>query len=272
LVVTSHGGDLAMPRPTGVRRALVSAILRRAAAVIAVSGHVKQLVEELGVPGARIDVIDMGCDTGVFTWTDPADKARRKTELGIDPKRPVVIGVGELVRTKGWDVFLHALSLDPRANELQVVIAGDGAEGDSMHALAHQLRVDQVRWLGSIPQDRLARFYGASDICVFPTRIEALGLVALEAMACGAVVIASDVGGLPEIVRDGETGVLVPVDRPEAITTAIWRLLGDPELRLRLLHAGRACAAEHSLDRQVARVVNVYRRVLEGPTTQPSDS
>ena len=121
-----------------------------------------------------------------------------------------------------------------------------------------------MRFLGAVEHEDLADYYALADICVVPSRTETFGLVALEAQALGTPVVASAVGGLTEIIADGQTGFLVPERQSQAFADAIARLLDDPELRARMGAAARDRAATFTWDRAVDRMAAIYRRVT-GP-------
>ena len=131
---------------------------------------------------------------------------------------------------------------------MNLVVAGDGP-----------LRHLVPNALGIVPHDELERLYDASSVFVLPSRSEGFGIVAAEAMAHGRPVVACGVGGLAEVVADGETGILVPPRRPDLLRAALERLQRDPELRRRLGRAGRARAeSRYSWDSVVARTIDVY--------------
>lgn len=259
LVITSHGGDITMPPVTGAKRVLVSQILKRADAVIAVSRDIARKLDVLGVPADRLHVINTGCDLSLFTYALGDEKRRLKQELELDPDRAAIIFVGELIPRKGGDLFLDALSKLPEAQASTILIAGDGEERARLEA--HPL-APKVKFLGSMPQRRLARYFAASDVFVFPTRDEPLGLVTLEAMASGAAVVAARIGGVQELVEHEKNGLLFEVERVDQIAHHLARVLRDRELRERLARAGLATAKESSLDRQVSRVVELYRSLI----------
>lgn len=259
LVITSHGGDINMPPLTGAKRALVAQVLQRADAVIGVSRDVARMLSGFGVSSERLHVVDMGCDLSVFTFTLGDAKRAAKAALGIDPDRAAILFAGELIPRKGGDLFLDALAKIPETHASTIVIAGDGPERAKL--AAHPIGA-RAKWLGFLPQTQLAKWFEACDVFVFPTRDEPLGLVTLEAMACGTPVIAARVGGVPELIEHDVNGLLFGVDRVEEIAHQLRRVLSDAELRDRLARRALFTALEHSLERQVSRVVEIYRSVV----------
>ena len=154
---------------------------------------------------------------------------------------PAVLGtIARLDPMKGIDVLVRSLPSIPGA---RLVVVGSGTEDASLRDLATSLGVGgRVEWAGwsEHPRSRLGDF----DVFVLPSRMEGLGIVLCEAMLAGLPVVASRVGGIPEVVVDGTTGLLVPPDDPIALSDAIARLLGDAELRARMGAAGRRRAEE----------------------------
>jgi glycosyltransferase involved in cell wall biosynthesis len=259
LVITSHGGDINMPPLHGAKKELVASVLSRASAVIAVSGDVARMLAGFGVPDTKLHVIDMGCDLSLFTFAIGRDKAPIKRSLGLDPERAVILFAGDLIHRKGCDLFFDALAQIPETQACTILVVGSGPEKER---LSRHLIAPRVQWLGAMPQKELARYFAAADVFVFPTRDEPLGLVSLEAMASGTPVVAANVGGVPEIVKHEHNGLLFGAERSNELAQHLRRLLADAALREKLARNGLETAKEHALDRQVARVVEVYRHVV----------
>ena len=187
------------------------------------------------------------------------------------PRRPGVRGpvlfVGRLVARKGVAYLIEAVA---RLPDTVLEIVGDGPERGPLEALVARLQIDdRVRFLGKISSDALAASYAGAAVCVLPSVLDArgdtegLGVVLLEAMHNGTPVVASRVGGIPDIVEDGVSGLLVPAGDPEALAGALRRVLGDPTLAQRLGEAGRRRVAERfSWDVIVERWEAVYASLL----------
>ncbi|MFL5824576.1 MAG: glycosyltransferase family 4 protein [Solirubrobacteraceae bacterium] len=208
---------------------------------------------------------------GLAMSADPLPRAEARRRLGLDPEVPVVAVLGRISDWKGQDVLVRALA-DPAlaVRGTLGLIAGEawpGAEdrGPNLSQLAAELRVsDRVRMLGF--RDDVETVYGAADLVAVPsTAPEPLGDVAIEAAASGCAVVASDHGGLPEIIRDGETGRLVVAGDAGALARAAAELLEDPDLRRRM---GAAAAADvrsrFSAARLLERLQNLYEGLLAG--------
>jgi glycogen(starch) synthase len=155
------------------------------------------------------------------------------------PARPFILGIGRHVPQKGFDVLLRAFArAELPAHDL--VLAGDGPERPRLMELARELGVEgRVRFPGKADRATAVALFKGCDFFVLPSRQEPMGIVNLEAMAAGKPVIASRVGGVPEIVADGETGILVEPENPDALSAVIRRLAGDGSLKRRLGAAGR---------------------------------
>lgn len=180
--------------------------------------------------------------------------------LPFDP--PVVLLLGRLVSEKGFDVALRAcVNVTRELPDMRVVLAGDGPERDALAALVDELGLgDTVERLGGVPMDEVAAVLRRATVVVVPSRYEEpFGLVAVEAGLAGRPVVAGRVGGLPEVVEDGQNGLLVPPDDPDALAGAVLTVLRDPALAARLGGEGRA-RAEH--DFGIDRHVDAYEELF----------
>jgi starch synthase len=200
--------------------------------------------------------------------------------LGIDPDRPSVVFVGRITRQKGIEHLLAAAAaIDPAAQLVLFPSAPDTAEvGREMRARAKELAESRgsVLWLEEvIPRAELIQVFTNATVFVCPSVYEPFGLVNVEAMACGTAVVASAIGGIPEIVVDGETGLLVPFEAAVGghpadsgrfasdLAGAINQLLADPEAARAMGAAGRARVLERfSWPAIAARTMDVYHSVL----------
>jgi D-inositol-3-phosphate glycosyltransferase len=151
------------------------------------------------------------------------------------------------------------------------VIGGDVEDGQSsqseevarLKAMQEQAGVsDLITYLGKRGQDTLPYYYSAAEAVVVPSHYESFGMVALEAMACGTPVVASQVGGLAFLVQDGVTGYTVPVDDPQALADRLYQLLCDPSLRKSLGLQARTLAQEYAWERIAERIIALYREVV----------
>jgi glycosyltransferase involved in cell wall biosynthesis len=193
------------------------------------------------------------CSREAATYATRVGRARRVTVLpnGYDPAefrpgpsfphpRAYVLGLGRLEAQKGFDILVEALArLEHPAVDL--LLAGDGSERSTLETLTATRGITaRVRFLGATDRPTtLALLRGAAAVAC-PSRFEGLPLVCVEALAAGRPLIASAVNGIPEVVRDGETGILVPPEDPVALAAALRRVLGTPEEGVRLAARGRA--------------------------------
>ncbi|MEW6474591.1 MAG: glycogen synthase [Actinomycetota bacterium] len=256
--------------------------LEAADAVIAVSEAMKDDILDAypAIDPDRIVVIHNGVDTDEFT-PDPATDTL--PELGIDPDRPYVTFVGRITRQKGLDLLLSAAEhFDPDTQLVLLPSAPDTPEvGEEMRARAEKLARQRsgVLWLEQVlPRPQLIQVLSHSAVALCPSVYEPFGLVNVEAMACGTAVVASDVGGIPEIVVDGETGVLVHIELgadgqpadPETfvrdLAEAVNSLVSDPVAAERMGVLGRKRAvAEFSWPAVASRTVELYSSLVRSP-------
>jgi glycosyltransferase involved in cell wall biosynthesis len=236
---------------------LDNATARLAAALLAVSEDTRRAYEDQGYPH-RIDVVY----NGVAATSLVADGLRE--ELSIPPTAPLVVEVGRLCEVKGQRELIDAIARVPDAR--LVLVGADLEQGGAYErALRHhaaELGVgDRVVFAGY--RDDAMRIVAAADVFALPSWTEGLPLVVLEAMALGRPVIATTVGGTPEVVSDGETGLLVPPRDVKALTAALERALDDEELRRRLGAAGKRRVEERfSSEAMTRKVLAVYDEVV----------
>ncbi|OLB09095.1 MAG: hypothetical protein AUH06_00705 [Gemmatimonadetes bacterium 13_2_20CM_69_27] len=243
-----------MPRTSPVELLPVGLTADR---TIAVSEAVARALRRRLHPGARLRVVPNGIALErVDAPPPPADLAAARAALGDPGGRPVVAMVSRL---KDQHVVLQALPLIQRG----VVVACVGTEPDGRLGALAQALPDRHRVVFVPLSERALAFYHLATVAALPSRMEGLSQALLEAMALGLPVVASDAGGNPEMVRSGETGLLVrPLD-PAAWAEALERLLGDGALARRLAHAGRALVRrEFTLERTAERTEAVYREAL----------
>jgi len=250
-----------------------------AAAVIAVSHGMRTDVLHAypAVDPARVHVVHNGIDTSAL---QPSPDPRVLARHGIDPSRPYALFVGRISRQKGLAHLLQAAKeFDP---DICLVLCAASPEtpemaqetAEAVAALAQARGSQSVHWIDSpVARPELIALLSGALAFVCPSIYEPLGIVNLEAMACQAPVVASDVGGIPEVVVDGETGMLVhyAADEPEAfaagIASAVNRLAAEPGLAAAMGTAGRERAvASFGWDAIAHRTLDVYRQALAEPS------
>jgi D-inositol-3-phosphate glycosyltransferase len=250
---------------TNVRNEIERRIVRAADAIVASTEYERAaLVEAYGARAERVTVIPAGVDLRAF---DPVDRGMARAAL--DLRGEVLLFVGRLDPVKGLDTLLEAVKLLAHRPRLRLLIAGGSLRGGKVDADEEYLRhlardlgiADRVEWLGPVDQERLPLYYSAADVCVVPSRYESFGLVALEAMACGAALVAAPVGGLPGIVRDGENGLLVPERKPELFAERIRWVLDDPLLAGRIRGNARRAVEAYSWSTNAERTRALYAKL-----------
>jgi glycosyltransferase involved in cell wall biosynthesis len=212
-------------------------------------------------PEGKFTVIHSGVDLRSFR-ADPYPPSEAKALLGIPPELTVVGTVGRLTPVKGQEVLIRAVAeLIRRGVKIFLVLLGEGELRRDLEELSLRLDISEhVRYLGWRPD--VAPVMAAFDIFCLPSRNEGMGKVLVEAMAMGKPIVASNIGGIPDIVRSSENGILVPVGDVEAWVEAIARLCRDPEERRRMGDAGVAMAPRYSLGEMINRIDRLYGDLL----------
>jgi glycosyltransferase involved in cell wall biosynthesis len=251
LVSTKHNDDRFRVGPF---RHVERALARLADRVVAITDSLRRFtVEQVGIPADKVETIHYGLDDLPGAWGEnPPDS--------VPDGVRVLLTVSRLTPQKGVDVAVRALPLLPDDIVL-VVLSSTQEEREPLESLARRLGVERRLFLlGRVPD--VAAWLGRAELLVHPARWEGFGLAVLEAMLAGLPVVASNVSSLPELVVDGETGVLVHPDDPSALALGIDRAL---EQRERLGAAGRARArSEFSVERMAAKTADLYGRILAG--------
>lgn len=228
--------------------------------VVAVANSEARLLQAGGLREPQLQVIYNGVpDHG------QEQPIHWRAELGWPAEAPVVGAVGRLERPKGFDVLLQAFArLNPAdyPSAPRLVIVGDGSEREALQRQALELGLsDRVHFAGFRADSR--RAFGGFNVTVIPSRQDGLPLVCLEAMAAGCPVIASDAGGLPEMVQHGVTGFVVRAEDVDALAGALARLLQNPALAKEMGRAGRArFLEEFQAERMVERTEAIYREAI----------
>lgn len=236
--------------------------------IIAISEAVRRHLTEQGLPDSRITVIHNGVDLERYRQAPDAGVVR--AELGFSADEFVIGAVGRLWPEKGHIYLIEALALAARAGlSARLLIVGEGRRRQMLAQAAGRFGVaDRVALVGF--QRDVRPYQAAMDICCLPSLKEGLSLSALEAMALGKPVIASRAGGTPEVVVEGETGILVEPASAAALAEAILALARDRPRARRMGEAGRVRVQRHfDLERTVDRIEELYRQVA-GSKEQPA--
>ncbi len=248
-------------------------VLRRADRIIAATiAETTQLRFLYRAESRKLAIIPPGVDTSHF-YPIPADEA--KQYLGLKSENRMVLFVGRIEPLKGLDTLIQAMScLDLQQVHRPVHLAIIGGEPDAipedmteemtrLQKLCDELCMGgMVVFLGKRGQDTLPYYYSAAEVVVMPSLYESFGMVALEAMACGTPVIASEVGGLGYLVQNDVTGFTVPDSDPAALCEKLSMLLGDTDLRETMGQHAAEYALDYAWEKIAARIVEVYVEVL----------
>lgn len=229
--------------------------LRGFAAVVGVSGAVLDQLRRSGVREDRLLRIANGIDTDRF-WP-----AARALEHPMGAVHTVLVGcAGRLTYQKGFDLLLRAAAeVVSQSPNVSFAIAGDGEEREKLNRLACSLGIEsKIHFLG--PVREMASFYHSLDIFVMPSRYEGMPMALLEAMASQQPIVAARVGQVPDLIEDGETGLLIRPDEPGELADAILRLVRNPDLASRMARRAHARVVERYSSQAMAdRYLEVYR-------------
>jgi glycosyltransferase involved in cell wall biosynthesis len=271
LVIRLHGSDYvfrkyagqALPPGTRWNHRLEQSVWRRAAALTAPSRcHAQEVAASLGWPSERVNVIPNPIAPEVL-----AEALRQGADTAAAQPNPLVLYTGRLAAVKGISPFLEAIRLvRAGVDSVRFVLAGPWQMREEPEKLGLcRGKADNgagITWLGHLAWQDLIEQYRRAALFVMPSYYETFGISCLEAMAFGLPVVASKAGGLPEVVEDGVTGVLVPSGDAHALAEAIRDLLQNPERRRRMGQAGRdRVLAQFTADEVVRKTLRVYNRV-----------
>ena len=237
-------------------------VWRAVGANLTVSDDIGQLLLGEGVPDERVRVIPNGI-SGRFR---PASRDEARVQLGLPPTGYIVLYVGLLVPVKGVDVLLQSFT-DARRPEWMCVVVGDGPLRADLETVAAEAGVgDSFRFVGRQPSGEMPTWLNAADVLVLPSHSEGRPNVVMEAQACGLPVIATRVGGTPELITDGVTGILIEPGDVDGLAGALRRMALDPELRVQIGARARGFieSSELTWEASSAAVESVYGQLLEG--------
>lgn len=254
LVATFHTSHFLSRAEHPLWAPILASLVRAPDFALAASREIARVAEELA-PGTRVEALTNGVETSLFRPVDPA----------LPPSgRPRILVPRRLFPKNGVEFLVRAMPLILQEVDVEAVLVGDGPERERLEALARELGVaGRLRFLGKQPHHRMPGLLSSGSIAVIPSLMEATSVAALEAMACGLPVAASDVGGLPEIVDD-EVGCLFAPGNPGALAEGVVALLGDPELPEKGRRARARVVAEWSNLRLARRHLEIYQKLLEG--------
>ncbi|MCK4319955.1 glycosyltransferase [Candidatus Micrarchaeota archaeon] len=264
-IVTIQGGDMAdYKENTGrflfIMKPIISWTLRNASLVHAVSKDLKRKAMEFGVKEEKIKVIPNGVDSEKF----------RKRESGLKKKlglegRKIILSVSRLSYKNGMDLIISAFTnVKKRFNDSALVILGDGEERENLLNLVSKVNLKKdVVFLEPVPHERLSEYYSIADVFIRPSRDEGFGIVFIESMACSVPTIGTKVGGITDIIKDGETGLLIPAENTKVISEAIIKILSDSSFSKKLSENGRKEVERRFSWNSIAKEINTLYKNLK---------
>lgn len=256
VVVSARGSDLNLIATLPGPKAQIEAAIPHIDRLITVSAALGERAKALNFPAEHVTVLRNGVDPDVFYPVDGSEWRARTGNAG-----PVLVSVGNLVPLKGHDIAIRALRT---IEDAHLLIAGRGPEHGALEALAAKLGLsDRVHLVGAMPQEALKTLYSAADVLILASEREGWPNVLLEAMACGTPVVATNVGGIPEIVTEPVAGRIAATRTPEAIADAVNELLAAPTNRDDV----RTYAKRYDWEETISKQVALYEEMATGTLT-----
>jgi len=259
-VVTAHGTDL-MGYKQGERfRKYADETAEGAKKIITISDDNNELVCELFPTCAdKAYYMQNGYDTDRF-YPEPVPREKIEKMFSVKLNKKFVLFVGKLANFKGVDIFIEALRLyeEKYPGEITSFIAGDGELAASLKKQAADANLDTLHFLGHLNSTQLRELYSTADVSVFPSRREPFGLVAIEALACGSSVIATNQGGLKDIIND-DVGTLVNVEDAEDLAIAIRKEIYHPDRVQRGKNAAKYALENYAQDSLMDTLIRIYK-------------
>lgn len=257
-VVYSRGSDVYLP--WRFKRIRSNLVLKSADAVIALTEDMKK--EMQNICNREIFVIPNGI---ILTNFQNLSKEETRDNLQIKNGERIVLFVGRLHPVKGVKYLIQAMDVIRRRNAgARLMLVGDGEEGESLEGLVKELNLEkQITFVGKVPNESIPQYMAASDVLVLPSLSEGFSIVLLEAMASGLSIVATKVGGVPEVIKDGENGFLVESESSKKIAEKVLLLLNNDRLKRQISRNNKEKAKKYSWKKIVEKLEKIYFRVLE---------
>ncbi|MCQ1535092.1 glycosyltransferase family 4 protein [Methanosarcina sp. KYL-1] len=258
-VTTVHGSDINTIKKSKILRRICVFIIKNSNWITTNSNYTKELILSIDPSaGEKVSIVPIGVDINFLQQGRILQEMHQK-----DSK---ILSVGRLVESKGVDVLILAMKeVVIKFPDVKLFIVGDGPERNKLETLVENLNLNEnVVFVGSVEHSLLPSLYASSDIFVLPSQniggiVEGLGVVLLEAMACGTPVIGSDIGGIKDIIIDGYNGFLVPEKSPGELSTKIIELLSDSEIAIKFTYNGfNTIKNKFSWDRVIDDFSTIY--------------
>ena len=268
LVITLHGSDIFVSKLNPIFKAVARWTLKHTAMVTSVTPTFLPELAALGVPEEKRCLIPNGVDPEVFPPPMAQQLAELRNKLSILGGQRVVFALGRIVLKKGFDTLIRALPyVREECPKTTVIIGGDGSDLARLKALAKEKGVsDIIRFPGTINRLEVPIYFYLCDLFVLPAVVDPKGnmdgcpIVILEAMACGKPVVSSEISGIPIIVQNGKTGLLVEEKNPEALASAIVSLLENPAKREQFGKAAQQrIQSELTWTKTIEQFISIYQ-------------
>jgi D-inositol-3-phosphate glycosyltransferase len=236
--------------------------------IVATEKEKQDLVSYYDAKAEKVGVVPCGVNMELFK---PIDKALAKRTLGLKADK-ILLFVGRIDPLKGIDKLIKTIPLLKNQGNLKLVVVGGDensrVELDELKQLAIQLNIQEaIDFRGLVKQEQLPYFYSAADVCIVPSYYESFGLVPLEALACGTPVVATDVGDLKHIIKQGETGCIVADNSPERLATGINSILNRPSADIESSLSIRASVSKWTWENIAEKVNGEIQTVLDRQLT-----
>lgn len=268
-VITLHGSDIFVSKQNFIFKNMAKWTLKHAAMVTSVTPAFLPKLSALGVPEQKRCMIPNGVTPSVFSSPSQKRIAQLRETLSIPVNSPIVFALGRIVLKKGFNVLIQALPyVRENIQDVKIIIGGDGTDLSRLKTLAEETGVsDIVHFTGTINRTDVPVYFYLSDLFVLPAVFDPKGnvdgcpIVILEAMACGKPVVSSNISGIPIVVKDGETGLLVDEKNVNGLATAIISLLEDPAKREQFGKAGQQrIQQELTWTKIVEQFISIYQQ------------
>ena len=273
LLIQLHGSDVFAAEKNALFRLMARFAASRASFVSSPSPDLSARLAALGADPARIGIVPNTVEAGFCDMVTDEDAAAVRNRLGVPEGARIVLAMGRMVHVKGFSYLLEAYArVAGEFPDTVLVLAGGGTLQEELRALADSLGIGRrVIMPGAVTREEVPVYFRAAELFVVPSirhesgAVDGLPVVVPEAMAAGLPIIASDVGGIPVLVRDSLTGVLVPERDPSALADALCRLLADPATgRLYGGRARRIIEDSVNYDRVAGHFSLLYREIARG--------
>lgn len=254
-VVWGRGSDVYLPGK--FTKSISKLVLKNANTVIALTDDMKR--EMQNICSREVSVIPNGIDLTSF-----GDLSRKeaRSKLQIKEGEKVILFVGTLRPVKGVRYLIEAMSgVNQDHPKAKLMLVGDGEEREELESLVEEFGLNErVKFIGRVQNEEIPQYMVASDVLVLPSLSEGFPVTILEAMASGLPIVATKVGGLPEIIKDGENGILVESKSPDEIAEKVLLILGDDGLREKISGNNRGEAKRYSWKSAVDKLEEIYQK------------